>query len=432
MSQQHSQWRTALSIAGLLLAGCGTQPHGPFGPSASEIAAQQRVLRQRDLSIASQPHGPAYARAAMMTGTPNAMPAANLSSPQLPARTPMPPSQQSAVYSGMNPGVPNFSTASQAHPVSDDSGNIRRITFSNEGSDFDPVVDHSGTWLVFASTRHRETADLYFKKVEGTAVTQLTNDPGNDVMPAISPDGRQIAFASDRAGNWDIYLMDANGGQAVQLTNDPAHEIHPSFSPDGKWLVYCRYGEQSSQWEMVVVELANPSTKRFIGYGMFPSWSPVDDCIVFQKARERGTRWFSIWTIELVNGEAMRPTEIAASANAALITPTFSPDGKHIAFCTVMDSGNDLHAKPVQADIWMIDADGRNRINLTRSQFTNLQPTWARDGTIYFTSNRSLAQGENVWALRPDRAMQMARGIQEPTPGASAPADQATAQVPLP
>ena len=42
----------------------------------------------------------------------------------------------------------------------------------------------------------------------GAAVTQLTKDPANDVMPAISPDGQWVAFASDRSGNWDIYLIE--------------------------------------------------------------------------------------------------------------------------------------------------------------------------------------------------------------------------------
>src|SRR5699024_6629091 len=109
-------------------------------------------------------------------------------------------------------------------------------------------------------------------------------------------------FASDRAGNWDIYIMDARGGQPVQITDDLAHDIHPSFSPDGRRLVYCSYGASSGQWEMVIVDVENPTTRRVIGLGLFPTWSPVDDRIVFQRARQRGTRWFSIWTVELRDG----------------------------------------------------------------------------------------------------------------------------------
>lgn len=312
------------------------------------------------------------------------------------------------------------SRAGRSSPL-DSPDNIRRVTFATEGADFDPFVDRSGKWLVYASTQHRKTSDLYIKKVDGTAVTQLTNDQGNDVMPVFSPDGKSIAFASDRAGNWDIYVMSAAGGQPTQVTSDATDDIHPSFSPDGKNLVYCSHGAQSGQWELVVVDVANPATKRFIGYGLLPSWSPMESKIAFQRARERGTRWFSVWTIDYVNGEGVRPTEIAASSNAAVITPSWSPDGNHLVFCTVLDPAADEQTRPGKSDIWIVAADGTGRINLTHSEFNNLQPVWANDGAIYFISNRSKDSTDNVYAIRPDRALRMAEVTTDPEPTVAAP-----------
>ncbi len=292
--------------------------------------------------------------------------------------------------------------------------NLRQVTFTSEGADFDPDIDPSGTVLVYASTRHRETSDLYIKAVNGEALRQLTDDPANEVMPTFSPDGSRVAFASDRSGNWDIYVMETAGGQPVQVTRDATDDFYPNFSRDGQKLIYSTFGTQSGQWEMVIVDLNNPATKRYIGHGLFPDWSPTQDKIVFQRARQRGTRWFSIWTLDLINGEPMNPTEIAASSNAAAITPDWSPDGKQVVFCTVIDPDAEDSLGPHQADIWLVNTDGTNRVRLTMGRFANILPNWAGNGTIFFTSDRSGEDMENIWSITPDRAQRLATRPIEP------------------
>lgn len=309
----------------------------------------------------------------------------------------------------------------------DHQGNLRRVTFTHEGADFDVEVDPTGRWLAYASTRHRHTSDIYLQRVDGTAVTQLTNDPANDVMPCISPDGEQIAFASDRAGTWDIYLMDMAGGPAIKLTEDGAQNIHPSFSPDGTQLVYSSRGSQSGVWELVLIDVNRPNHRKLIGHGLFPVWSPNGNKIVYQRARERGSRWFSVWTVEITpEGEAIRPTEIAASSNAAIITPEWSPDGRNIVFCTVLDPTADSPAGS-RADIWISNADGSGRARLTHGNYGNLYPTWAADGSIYFVSNRGVDAIENVYAVKPDQAVYLARQRERKTSG-----DTMEATVPTP
>ncbi|XAL99054.1 DPP IV N-terminal domain-containing protein [Phycisphaeraceae bacterium D3-23] len=325
-----------------------------------------------------------------------------------PRRSVTPPRRPVGVYGDL-PGI-----GAGLSPM-DTTGQVQRISFSEEGADFDVSLDATRESLVFSSTRHRETSDIYRQRIGGQAVTQLTDDPGNDVMPCVSPDGETIVFASDRGGNWDLYLMDARGGAAVQLTNDSTHDIHPSFSPDGKQLVYCSFGERSGQWQLVVIDVENPATKRYIGHGLFPQWSPVGDTILFQRARERGTRWFGVWSVELnENGEAGSPTEIAWSPEHACITPAWSPDGLAVVFCTVSDPDADTQAGPASSDVWLVGADGSGRTRLTPGRFANLQPTWSADNTVYFVSNRGRADVENIWAIDGSDALRLVLGQRGP------------------
>jgi TolB protein len=291
------------------------------------------------------------------------------------------------------------------------NGGFQEHTFNDEGFDSDVTVDSTGKWMVFTSTRDSDHPNVYLQKVDGMAVIELTNDEADHAFPTFSPDGKQIAFCSTQAGNWDIYTMDINGKNVVQVTNDPMQHIHPSFSPDGNRLVYCALGGKSGQWEIWTVDLTT-SEKRMIGFGLFPTWSPAKDVdrIAFQRARQRGSRWFSLWTLDLVDGEARRVTEVTASSNAAVVCPSWSPDGKQIAFATIAEPNNSSGAKPLgQEDIWTITCDGAGRTRVTDGVGLNLGPYWASDNRIYFVSDRGGA--ECVWSARAGAADQTASKV---------------------
>lgn len=282
--------------------------------------------------------------------------------------------------------------------------NMRQITFSSVGEDFDPTISSDGQHIYFSSTRHRPTSDIYVKSIDGTSVTQLTSDPAHDVMPSISPDGKRVAFASNRNGSWDIYVMNAEGGQAVQVTSDTAHELHPTWAPDGSTLAFSRLGHTSNRWEIWTVNLDRPSVVKFLTYGLFPSWQPGGEKILFQRSRDRDDRFFSLWTIDYRNGEAVSPTEIATSSVAAIINPSWSFDGSYVAFSTVFEpAANDSTAKPAFADIWIQRLDGSLRTNLTGGWFVNLMPTWSPDGRLFFISDRN--GKDNIWSIGPEQAI---------------------------
>jgi TolB protein len=317
--------------------------------------------------------------------------------------------------------------AANATGLDDGPEGLAHVTFAPEGADFDPCVSRDGRFMVFASTQHRASSDIYFKKIDGRTITQLTADPGQDVMPAISPDGRRVAFCSNRRGNWDVFVMSISGGQAVQITSEASHELHPTWSPDGTKLAFCRLGETSGRWELWVTDANGSNTNEFIGYGLFPQWSPRAgtgekgrDKILFQRSRERGDRAFSVWTVDYKPGDASSPTEIVSSSSAALINAAWSPDGQSLVYATVNNPSasmaNAETGQPVAtSDLWITNIDGTGRVALTSGRHLNLMPSWSIDGRIFFVSDRTGTN--NIWSLGTEKAMLAAKGGTMPAHG---------------
>ena len=96
-----------------------------------------------------------------------------------------------------------------------------------------PAISPNGEVVVFSYK-----GDLYTVSAEGGEAKQLTSHSAHDFAPVWSPDGKQIAFASDRYGNFDIYLIPAEGGNPKRLTTHSANDMPWSFTPDGKSIVY--------------------------------------------------------------------------------------------------------------------------------------------------------------------------------------------------
>ena len=275
--------------------------------------------------------------------------------------------------------------------------NLKQMSFAAEGVDFDPDLSPDGAWMVFASTQHHERPNLYRKSVTGQVVTQLTSDPSRNVMPEISPDGRRIAFASDRSGNWDVFVMDSAGGPAVQITFDRAQEIHPTWSPDGSRLCYCRHNPVNDQWALWTPRSSTRRALLRLRECSAMVARRAEDRILFQRSRKRGERLYGIWTIDLVDGDGVNPTEVVASGGSATMHPTWSPSGDRIAYAAVPQPSYTVDGMPVWSDICVVDVDGTDRTTLTAGGFRNLRPTWGPDEEVFFMSNRS---GRNViWAI---------------------------------
>ena len=134
-----------------------------------------------------------------------------------------------------------------------DGANQRNLT-NHIANDWNPAWSPDGMQIVFSSDRDKawefdawDNRDVHVMNADGTNIINLTNHPAADTYPAWSPDGRQIAFSSDRNGNLEIYVMNADGTNPIKLTNHPAVDRVPDWSPDGMRIAFST--NRDGDWE---------------------------------------------------------------------------------------------------------------------------------------------------------------------------------------
>jgi hypothetical protein len=231
----------------------------------------------------------------------------------------------------------------------------------------------------------------------GTGITprQLTTTSKQDRSPAISPDGRCLAFHSDREGNREIYVKCANDTEPRRLTNHPRNDQRPVWSPEGNRLAFVSNRDGVSQIYTMDVDdpdeleqltnFAADDQNVFIGD---LDWSKAG--IVFERDRD-------IWRMD-ADGASLE--NLTDSPDVDDIAPAWSPDTTKIAFASDQE-GDEL-------DIFVMNADGSNPDNLTNNpEWVDTTPTWSSDGRyIAFRSARDLANSE-IYGMNADGSNQI-------------------------
>jgi TolB protein len=145
--------------------------------------------------------------------------------------------------------------------LSDPNGKNERPLLAGSGSNYNPAFSPDGRWIVFTSERFG-SADVFRVHPDGSGLERLTDSPAFDDQGVLSPDGRTLAFVSTReGGSANIWLLDiGKRGRAINLTKSRSGNFRPSWSPDGRWIAFSsdrgtprlRYiRDTGSAWELM-------------------------------------------------------------------------------------------------------------------------------------------------------------------------------------
>jgi Tol biopolymer transport system component len=293
-----------------------------------------------------------------------------------------------------------------------------------------PAWSRDGRTIVFVSWRDGN-GEVYAMDADGSSPRNLTQDPAKDVHPAWSPDGRSIAFVSSRDGNSEVYVMNADGSGKRNLTRSRASDDSPTWSPDGRRIAFLRGPGFRGQLYVVnadgsglrnLMHVASPAffysqlvwspDGRTIYFGRYlistdgsgarklpyipliAVWSPDGRQIAFVGNRRRNLLPGQLGPCCKANSEIYVMN--ADGSGTRRLThntgydgePAWSPDGRKIAFQSRRVGGNGEISQGV-GEIYVMNADGSGKRNLTRNPAQDGRPSWSPDGRrIAFVSNR--------------------------------------------
>jgi Tol biopolymer transport system component len=225
-------------------------------------------------------------------------------------------------------------------------------------------------------------------------IVPVTNYPGVEYWPSLSPDGRWVAFTWDgeKGDNHDIWVKEVDGTGLNRLTSDPAMDLCPTWSPDGRQIAFARVtGDRLVLFVTSPLGGGEQKLTEYIGYvGL--SWSSDGKNIAIA-AKASSTEPWSIWSVAVLTREKEQLTHPPPGVSFGDTWPTYSPDGRYIAFTRMRElSTPALYVMPLP------HGDAR----LLTDRYSPTAPCWTVDSRELVFSSTGFTGAYELWRISKD------------------------------
>jgi Tol biopolymer transport system component len=242
---------------------------------------------------------------------------------------------------------------------------------------------------IIFSSRRWWNYDIFITDIYGNNITHLTKNKWLDFNPAISANGKKVAFISNRDGNREIYTVDLiwmdgytqwKGENLTNLTKSEENEWTPRFSPLNDKIVFTSYFALNDNYDIFIMDIDGSNKKNITNtswYEKYPQFSPDGSFIIYQ-AWQKGK--MEIFIINILEENKINLTRGPNSHDIISHGNSISPDGQKIVF-TSERNGN--------RDIYIMNSNGTNQIQLTTNLANDYEPIFSSEGSlILFTTER--------------------------------------------
>jgi TolB protein len=237
--------------------------------------------------------------------------------------------------------------------------------------------------------------DIVVGNADGTALVDVSNNDHWDSGPVFSPDGRQIAFYSNRSGptgdEADIYVMNVNGSDVRRLTWTLS-AANPTWSPSGQQIAF--ESGHGAAYDIYVIDAAGGAPMNLTSAASVdakPVWSPDGSRIAFTSDRSGGGG-YAIHIMDADGGNVLQLT----TTSSVDVPWSWSPGGRQLAFYRTGGTS--------PGDVYVIDADGEGEMNLTNdATAADGLGAWAPHGQLIAFSRDPVGPGSpRPWIMQPD------------------------------